>query len=60
MAAKNLGWREAIIEVLKAAAEPLHYTDIAEQIAEQGLRSDFGATPAASVSWIIHSPNGAQ
>jgi hypothetical protein len=47
---KNLSWRDAIVEVLKDAAEPLHYTDIAEQIAERELKTDFGATPAASVN----------
>ena len=26
MAGKNLNWREAVIEVLKAAGKPLHYT----------------------------------
>jgi hypothetical protein len=31
----------------------MHYTDIAEAIAEQGLRSEFGATPAASVNATI-------
>lgn len=49
----ELGWKEAIIKVLSASAEPMHYTDIAEAIAEQGLRTDFGATPAASVNATI-------
>ena len=49
----DLGWKEAIIRVLSAAAEPMHYTDIAEAIADQGLRTDFGATPAASVNATI-------
>jgi hypothetical protein len=31
----------------------MHYTEIAEAIAEQGLRSDLGATPATSVSATI-------
>ncbi len=53
MAVRNLGWREAIIEVLTDATEPLHYTDIAEQIAERNLKTDFGATPAASVNATI-------
>jgi hypothetical protein len=42
-----------MVEVLKTASGPLHYTEIAEQIAEQGLRSDFGATPAASVNSTV-------
>jgi len=48
--AKNLTWREAIIEVLKANGEPMHYTDIAAKILELGLKKDVGATPAATVS----------
>jgi hypothetical protein len=53
MAAKNLGWREAILEVLKTAPGPLHYTDIAEAIRERELRSDLGSTPANSVAATI-------
>jgi len=51
--AQNLGWREAITEVLKAAAAPMHYADIAEQINKLELREDVGATPANSVAAII-------
>lgn len=50
---QNLGWKDAILEVLKAAAEPMYYVDIAEQIAKQELREDLGATPANSVAAII-------
>ncbi len=49
----ELGWRDAIVRVLQGSMEPLHYTDIAEAIAEQRLRTEFGATPAASVNAII-------
>lgn len=49
----DLGWREAIERVLQGRSEPLHYTEIAEAIAEQGLRSEFGATPANSVNATI-------
>lgn len=49
----ELSWREAIIRVLQRSNEPMHYTDIAEAIAEQGLRNEFGATPAASVNSVI-------
>src|SRR3989442_101561 len=31
----------------------MHYTEIAEAIAGRGLRSEFGATPAASVNATI-------
>jgi hypothetical protein len=50
---KNLSWREAILEVLRASQEAMHYADIAEAIAEQELRTEFGATPATSVSVTI-------
>ena len=50
---QDLGWKEAIIEVLKDAAEPLHYTDIAERIVERELRTEFGATPSKAVVGAI-------
>lgn len=49
----DLSWRDAIVQVLQANAEPMHYTDIAEAIAEQELRTELGATPAATVNSII-------
>jgi hypothetical protein len=49
----DLTWRDAILEILKGSSEPMHYAAIAEAIAEQGLRSDLGATPATSVSATI-------
>lgn len=49
----NLSWRDAITAVLGSSTEAMHYTDIAEAIANQQLRTDFGATPAASVNAII-------
>lgn len=47
---ENLGWKDAIVSVLEKAGGPLHYTEIAQQIAERGLRTDLGATPANTVS----------
>lgn len=49
----DMAWREAIIEVLRSAASPMHYTEISDAIAEQELRTFFGATPAASVNATI-------
>lgn len=49
----KLSWREAAITVLKASPEALHYTEIADAIAERGLRSEFGATPAQTVNAAI-------
>lgn len=55
----DLPWKEAIENVLDDAQEPMHYSDIAEAIAEKGLRTDLGATPAnsvaATISWSIRN-----
>lgn len=49
----DLTWRDAILAILKSSSEPMHYAAIAEAIAERGLRSELGATPASSVSATI-------
>lgn len=49
----ELGWKEAIIKVLTKAKEPMHYTDIAQAIAAEGLKTKVGATPAASIAATI-------
>jgi hypothetical protein len=49
----DLGWYEAIVEVLNGSPEPMHYTDIAEAITERKLKEQVGATPAASVAATI-------
>jgi hypothetical protein len=49
----DLSWRDAITQVLQGNPEAMHYTEIAEAIAEQQLRVEFGATPAATVNSII-------
>lgn len=48
--AKDKSWPEAIRIVLERADEPLHYKRIAEEVAAQGLRTKFGATPADTVA----------
>jgi hypothetical protein len=53
--AKELTWREAIDKVLGASATPLHYKDIADRIIANGLRTNVGATPAATVNAQISS-----
>lgn len=59
MANKQKTWAEAIKTVLEEAGEPLHYTDIAYQIIDQEIRTDFGATPAQTViSEIIRAMKG--
>ncbi|MBN1395642.1 MAG: hypothetical protein JW959_11510 [Pirellulales bacterium] len=50
---QDMGWKEAIIEVLHGETEPLHYTDITDLIVERQLKTEFGATPAKSVSATI-------
>lgn len=50
---KQLSWRDAIVQVLRASLERMHYAEIAEQIEEQHLRTDLGATPANTVNVII-------
>lgn len=49
----DISWRDAITQVLQSSSEAMHYADIAEAIAEQQLRTEFGATPAATVNSII-------
>nr|WP_077686832.1 HTH domain-containing protein [Tessaracoccus aquimaris] len=46
-------WRRAIIKVLADAKEPLHYSEIAQRILDNGLRQQGGATPAATVAATI-------
>ena len=46
----ELAWIDAIKQVLSASSEPMHYSDIADQIAERHLRQNFGATPASTVN----------
>jgi hypothetical protein len=53
--AKELTWREAIDKVLGVATTPLHYKEIADKIIADGLRSNLGATPAATVNAQISS-----
>lgn len=49
----DLKWKEAIIKVLEEEKKALHYTDIAEFIAERGYRKSLGATPQDTVSSIV-------
>lgn len=43
-------WKEAIKRVLAESENPLHYTEISEQILSRGYYATDGATPAATVS----------
>jgi hypothetical protein len=46
----ELKWKEAIEKVLNEEKRQLHYTEIAELIAERGYRKSLGATPQDTVS----------
>jgi hypothetical protein len=46
----ELKWKEAIAKVLEEEKKALHYTEIAELIAERGYRKSLGATPQDTVS----------
>ncbi|TAJ80700.1 MAG: hypothetical protein EPO42_03975 [Gallionellaceae bacterium] len=43
-------WKEAIKRVLAESENPLHYTEISEQILSRGYYETDGATPAATVN----------
>ena len=51
----ELKWQDAIVKILEESDNPLHYAEIAEQIIEQGLRENVGATPANAVGSYITS-----
>jgi hypothetical protein len=46
----NLPWPAAIQQILGQSGKAMHYTEIAQQIVEQKLRKDVGATPASTVN----------
>ena len=48
-------WREAIKKVLAESENPLHYSEISEQILSRGYYSTDGATPAATVNAQLSS-----
>ena len=47
---KDLKWTSAIIKVLQEEQRPMHYTEIAQLVAERGYRKSLGATPQDTVS----------
>jgi hypothetical protein len=49
----DMGWWEAILTVLRGSNEAMHYTDIADEIVNRGLRTSVGATPASTVNVYI-------
>ena len=51
----DMPWQDAIAAVLRSSAEPLHYSDIAQQIIDNGFRTNVGATPANTVAANLSS-----
>jgi len=49
----DLGWRDAILQILSSSPNAMHYADIAEAITTQGLRTNVGATPSSTVNSYI-------
>jgi len=49
----ELNWDDAIQFVLRTAPEPLHYVEIAEQVAARKLKQKIGATPSATVASVL-------
>ena len=46
---------EAAHQILTAAAQPLHYTDIAQLALDQGLITPTGQTPAATMGSRLYT-----
>ena len=46
-------WKEAIIEVLPKDGSEMHYAEIAKAVVDAGLRTNVGATPAATVAAVL-------
>jgi hypothetical protein len=51
----KLTWKDAAIVVLNNYPDGLHYSDITQRIIEQRLVTDFGATPASTLSAALSS-----
>jgi len=53
--ASQHSWKDAIVAVLKDAIEPMSGSEIVQEIAQRELRSEMGATPAATVGALIYT-----
>lgn len=51
---RDLKWFDAIIKILSEEQKALHYSDIAELIAERGYRIKLGKTPSNSVNTALN------
>ena len=50
----NLTWEQASLRVLQEAREPLHYTEVGDRIAKQGLTRSVGVKPANQANVALH------
>jgi hypothetical protein len=50
---KELTWRQAIEKVLTEAPGAIHYKELTDKIIQEGLRTNLGATPTATVSALL-------
>ncbi len=50
-----MNWKDSIIAVLQNSEEPMHYADIAQEVAKRKYRrrNELGATPANTVAVTI-------
>ncbi len=55
MKEQELTWKDAIVKVLREEKKALHYTEIAELIAEREYRKSLGATPKDTVYSQIYT-----
>ena len=54
MSVRNFTWEQAAFHVLEEAGEPLHYTEVGDRIAKQGLTRSVGAKPANQANVALH------
>lgn len=52
---KTKTWYDCIVHVLKSKGEAMHYTDIADTIVKEKLRTNVGATPNQTVSVVLNT-----
>lgn len=51
----DMKWKDAIEKILEEERKALHYTEIAELVAERGYRTSLGATPQDTVNAQINT-----
>ena len=51
----SVTWKDAVLQVLEEADEPLHYTNIPDKIAERELRNVTGEIPERTVAGVLNT-----